>query len=316
MDRGRDSAIGSAQMQLLVVGNNEEDFTYLRDLLSKTGDGLLGLDHAHSPEEALARLAQTTYDLLLCDYKSGDGMALHLLHALHKHGLGAPVIFLSDHVDAAAVEAAIKAGACECVQTSSLNEGAITHAIRYAIDVYCKERQRQKAEDTLRKLWRAVEQSADLVIITDLSGVIEYVNPAFEALTGYNAGELMGQTPRVLKTGQQTPELYKELWRTILSGNVFRCVMFNRKKNGEVFVAEKTITPLRDNDGKITHFISNDRDITERRRLEDQLQQAHKMDAIGRLAGGVAHDFNNLLMVISSYAELMLDSLAPQHPLR
>ena len=92
--------------------------------------------------------------------------------------------------------------------------------------------------------------------------------------------------------------------------------MINRKKNGDVFVAEKTVTPLRDNDGKVTHFISNDRDITERRRLEIQLQQAQKMDAIGRLAGGVAHDFNNLLMVISSYAELMLDSLAAQHPLR
>ena len=73
---------------------------------------------------------------------------------------------------------------------------------------------------------------------------------------------------------------------------------------------------MRDTDGAITHFISNDRDITERRRLESQLQQAQKMDAIGRLAGGVAHDFNNLLMVISAYAELMLDSLASEHPLR
>ncbi len=179
-----------------------------------------------------------------------------------------------------------------------------------------KERRHQQTEDTLRKLWRAVEQSADLVMITDREGVIEYVNPAFEVLTGFAPGELMGQTPRVLKSGQQTPEIYKELWQTVLSGNVFRCTMVNRKKNGDVFVAEKTITPLRDSRGNITHFISNDRDITDRRRMENQLQQAQKMDAIGRLAGGVAHDFNNLLMVISSYAELMLDSLAPQHPLR
>ena len=126
----------------------------------------------------------------------------------------------------------------------------------------------------------------------------------------------MGQTPRVLKSDHQTPELYREMWQSILSGNVFRCTMLNRKKNGEVFVAEKTITPLRDGEGRITHFISNDRDITDRRRMENQLQQAQKMDAIGQLAGGVAHDFNNLLMVISSYAELMLDSLPPQHPLR
>jgi PAS domain-containing protein len=96
---------------------------------------------------------------------------------------------------------------------------------------FARSRQRQKAEDTLRKLWRAVEQSADLVMITDRGG-IEYVNPAFEALTGYSTGELMGKTPRVLKSGQQAPGLYKELWETVLAGNVFRCTMFNRKKNG------------------------------------------------------------------------------------
>ena len=235
--------------------------------------------------------------------------ALHLLHDVHKNGPGTPVIFLSDHVDEATVEAALKAGATD-VQPRGVEEASVARSIRYAIDVYCKERQRQKAEDTLRKLSRAVEQSADLVIITDRTGVIEYINPAFEALTGYSPQEVIGQTPRILKSGQQTSELYEEQWRTILSGNVFRGTMINRKKNGDVFVAEKTVTPLRDNDGKVTHFISNDRDITERRRLEIQLQQAQKMDAIGRLAGGVAHDFNNLLMVSSSYAELMLDSLA------
>jgi two-component system cell cycle sensor histidine kinase/response regulator CckA len=172
------------------------------------------------------------------------------------------------------------------------------------------------AEDTVRKLWQAIEQSADLVLITDRAGVIEYVNPAFEALTGYSREEAIGQTPRLLKSGQQSPELYQELWATITSGNVFRGVLANRKKSGEIFYAEKSITPVRDSEGKITHFISNDRDITERRRLEAQLQQAQKMDAIGKLAGGVAHDFNNLLMVISSYAELMQNSLAPEHPLR
>ena len=172
------------------------------------------------------------------------------------------------------------------------------------------------AEDTVRKLWQAIEQSADLVLITDRTGVIEYVNPAFESLTGYSREEAIGQTPRLLKSGQQSPELYQELWATIMSGDVFRGVLANRKKSGEIFYAEKSITPVRDSEGRITHFISNDRDITERRRLEAQLQQAQKMDAIGKLAGGVAHDFNNLLMVISSYAELMQNSLAPEHPLR
>src|SRR2546426_3563657 len=316
MNRAQDPDLSAAQMQLLWVGNNEKEFAYLRDVLTRSGEGRLGLDRVRSPEEALQRLNQTTYDLLLCDYKPGDGMALRLLHEIRKEGPGAPVIFLSDHVDRIAVNAAIKAGASDCLQTSNLDESSVARAIRYAIDVYCKERQRQKAEDTVRKLWRAVEQSADLVIITDRGGVIEYVNPAFEALTGYSREESVGRTPRILKSDQQTANLYQELWETILAGNVFRGVLVNRKKNGQIFYAEKTITPLRGTDGAITHFISNDRDITERRRLESQLQQAQKMDAIGRLAGGVAHDFNNLLMVISAYAELMQDSLAAEHPLR
>jgi PAS domain S-box-containing protein len=310
-----ESAVSNAQMHLLLVGENK-DFSYLRDLLSHSGNENLGLDHAHSTEEALARLGKTNYDLLICEYKSGDGAALRLMHELRRTGAAAPVIFLSDHMNEAAIDAALKPVTGAPAQASILAKPSLTRTIRYAIDVYGKERQRQKAEDTLRKLWRAVEQSADLVMITDRAGVIEYVNPAFEALTGYSPGELMGQTPRVLKSSQQAPELYQELWQSVLSGCVFRCTMVNQKKNGETFVTEKVITPLRDGAGLITHFISNDRDITDRRRLENQLQQAQKMDAIGRLAGGVAHDFNNLLMVISSYAELMLDSLAPQHPLR
>ncbi len=155
-------------------------------------------------------------------------------------------------------------------------------------DLYCQEKQRQKPEEMLRQLWRAVEQSADLVIITDRLGIVEYVNPAFEILAGYPRAEIIGKNLRLLKPEEQEPTLYKNMWKTILAGKVFRAIVVNRKKNGEIFTVEKVITPLQDGNGQITHFISTDRDITERRRLEVQLQQARKMDAIGRLAGGVA----------------------------
>ena len=101
-----------------------------------------------------------------------------------------------------------------------------------------------------------------------------------------------------------------------LAGQVYRGEVMDKKKDGETFYAERTMAPLRDSEGQITHFVSYDRDITERRRLEAELLQAHKMDAVGRLAGGIAHDFNNLLMVISAYTELMRDSLPAEHPLR
>jgi len=174
----------------------------------------------------------------------------------------------------------------------------------------------RNANDMVRELWCAVEQSPDPVVITDSAGVIEYVNPGFEILTGYSKEQAIGQTPRILRSETEPAKTYQEMWQTILAGNTFRGVLVNQKRNGESFSVEKTITPLRDSTGKVTHFVSTDRDITERCRLELQLQQARKMDAIGRLAGGVAHDFNNLLMVISSYGELMLDSLGAKHPMR
>lgn len=317
MDELKQTAVAATHMHLLLVGEHDSDFACLRDLLTRTGEGRLDLDHARSLEEALSLMGRVTYDLIFCSYQPEDGVGLRLLREFrNKRTAPAPIIFLSDHVDDSVVEAAIRAGVTECAATSSVDEVSVTRAIRHAIDVYCKERQRQKAEDTCRKLWRTVEHSADLVMITDRSGLIEYVNPAFEALTGYPQAEVIGQTPRILKSGHQSAEVYQQLWQTILAGQVYHGVMVNRKKNGDVYYVEKTVTSLRDAEGGITHFISNDRDITEKRRLESQLLQAQKMDAIGKLAGGVAHDFNNLLMVVSSYAELMQDSLAVEHPLR
>jgi len=182
--------------------------------------------------------------------------------------------------------------------------------------VAIEPRPAEKTGDILRKLWQAIEQSVDPIVITNALGIIEYVNPGFENLAGYPKHEALGNSLRILRSENEPPELYEEMWRTVLSGATFHGDVINQKRNRESFTVERTITPLRDCTGEVTHFICTDRDKTERNRLELQLTQAHKMDAIGRLAGGVAHDFNNLLMVISSYAELMLDSLGTKHPLR
>ncbi len=165
-------------------------------------------------------------------------------------------------------------------------------------------------------LWQAVDQSVDPIVIMNELGIIEYVNSGFESLTGYSKNEVLGRSVQILRSDKEAPAVFEEMLQIVFSGNTFRGNVVNQKRNGEAFSVEKTITPFRDSAGEITHFISTDHDITERCRLELQLLQAHKMDAIGRLAGGVAHDFNNLLMVINSYAELILDSLSSRHPLR
>jgi len=151
-------------------------------------------------------------------------------------------------------------------------------------------------------------------MITNSEGIIEYVNPAFESLTGYSSEEAVGQTPGILTSGQQAPALYRELWETISIGNVCHNILVNRKKNGELYYVDESISAIRDAAGSITHFVSNGRDLTKRLHLESQLLQAQKMDAVGRLAGGVAHDFNNLLTIITSYSELALDAVVPGSP--
>jgi two-component system, cell cycle sensor histidine kinase and response regulator CckA len=287
----------------------------MRELLTVDKPGRIHLEHAASPDDARTHLWKGSYDLLLCSHQSTDDAAFQLLRQVRQHDSRIPVIFLSDQVDKGVIEAAIEAGISHPGVRSRSLEPCVAPASLNALDVNSRD-QHHKSEETLRKLWRSVEQSADTVIIMDRSGVMEYVNPAFETLTGYSRQEAIGQTLGILKSEQQAGELYEEMWNTVLSGNVFRGIVMNRKKNGDTLIIEKALTPLRDANGEITHFISTGRDITDQRKLESDLRQAQKMDAIGRLAGGVAHDFNNLLLVISAYAELMLDSLAEGDPLR
>ncbi|MFA6986121.1 MAG: EAL domain-containing protein [Arenimonas sp.] len=141
---------------------------------------------------------------------------------------------------------------------------------------------RKASEKALRQLSGAVEQTADHVIITDRNGVIEYVNAAFEKTTGYAKEEVLGKTPRLMKSDKLNAAFYQRLWRTILAGEVFRAEFINKKKNGDNYHEEKTITPIRDANGVITHFVSTGRDITERTRAEQWRQ--HYSDTLGLIA--------------------------------
>jgi PAS domain S-box-containing protein len=157
----------------------------------------------------------------------------------------------------------------------------------------------------LSKLSRAVEQSPVSVVITDTQGNIEYVNPYFCQLTGYSCAEVIGRNPRILKSGRQTTEFYRQMWETISSGNVWKGEFHNKKKNGELYWEDATISPVTDSAGNITHYIAIKEDITERKKLQAQLLHAQKMEAIGKLAAGIAHDFNNILSAIVNYAYIV-----------
>jgi PAS domain S-box-containing protein len=171
-----------------------------------------------------------------------------------------------------------------------------------------------EAERTL--LITAIEQSAEGIFITDAKGTIEYVNPAFCRVSGYSRAEALGKNPRILKSGKQNEAFYKKLWTTVLGGEIWQDEIINRRRDGSFYNEHMTITPVRDQRGEITHFIAIKAEVTERKRLEQQLRQAQKMEAVGRLAGGVAHDFNNMLTIISGYSGLLIEHPGIAEPLR
>ncbi|MDR7460778.1 MAG: PAS domain S-box protein [Armatimonadota bacterium] len=176
--------------------------------------------------------------------------------------------------------------------------------------------ERRRAEEDRALLTSAVEQAAESIMITNSRGAIVYVNPAFQRLTGYTAEEVVGRTPRLLTSDRHSPELFREIRDVVLGGQVWRGELVNRRKDGSLYVEELSVAPVRDSRGTITHFVTIGQDITARQQMEQQLRQAQKMDAVGRLAGGVAHDFNNVLTVITGRCELLLRRLEQGSPTR
>ena len=164
---------------------------------------------------------------------------------------------------------------------------------------------RKKDEEELRRLSFAIEKADEDILITDAEGIIQYVNPAFEKITGYSREEAIGQTPRLLKSGIHDKLFYKQLWDTVRSGKIWNGRIINRCKDGRLIYEDAMISPLLTAADKLTGYVALKRDVTETVRLETHLRQSQKMEAIGTLAGGIAHDFNNILGAMMGYAELI-----------
>jgi PAS domain S-box-containing protein len=163
----------------------------------------------------------------------------------------------------------------------------------------------KKDQTQLRQLSRVVEQSGSSIVITDLDGNIEYVNPKFTRLTGYTLEEAKGKNPRILKSGATPPEEYARLWEMITSGGEWRGEFHNRKKNGDLYWESALISPIKDSNGVVTHYLALKDDITEKKEMELHIREMETMESLGTLAGGVAHDFNNILGIILGHVSLL-----------
>lgn len=252
-------------VRALIIEDVENDAMLLVDSLESAG---FKLDWQRVDTElGLMSALEHQIDIVFSDFSMPRFTGTRALEVLRQYDPDVPFIFVSGTIGEEAAVEAMKAGAQDYVMKGQLARLAPT-VDRELRDVRLR-RERRHAEQMLRQLSLVVAQAADSVFITDPRGRIEYVNPAFENLTGYTAAEVRGKTPIILHSGGHDSRYYAKLWKTVFRGEVFRGTMINRRKNGEIFHEEKVITPLKDERGRITHFVSTGRDITERVQAEE-----------------------------------------------
>ncbi len=181
--------------------------------------------------------------------------------------------------------------------------------------------ERKRAEERLRLLGSAVHHAEDSIVITTAGGGspgprVVFVNPAFTKLTGYEERDVLGKSPALLRGPGEDLAALRSLGEALLRGETRRGETVGRRKDGRHFDREWYVTPLRDEAGRITHFVSTQRDVTERKAIAEQLRRSQKMEALGRLAGGIAHDFNNLLTIIAGYGDALREGARTDPRLR
>jgi PAS domain S-box-containing protein len=249
---------------------------------------------AGSLAEARELLSRNQYDAVVTDYALGDGTAFDVIELAR----GIPLVFTTGAGDEEVAVRAMKGGADDYLVKD--HERAYLKKLPVTIENAIR---RHRAEEQVRKLTRAVEQSPASVVVTDTEGRIEYVNPKFTSLTGYTSDEVLGENPRILKSGEHPRAFYEQLWTTILAGREWRAEIHNKKKNGELFWELSSVSPVRDRDGNITHFVAVKEDVTERKQLEEERE--HLISELDAFAHTVAHDLKNPLSAVLGFAELL-----------
>ena len=306
-------------LRVLHVEDSEQDAALLMRYLKRAGYELIS-DRVDTAEAMKAALETREWDVVLCDYSMPNFSAVAALAVLKETQLDLPFIIISGTVGEETAVEAMRSGAHDYLMKESL--ARLVPAIERETKEAQNRRAQREAEDQLLLQSAALEAAANAIMITDENGRIIWVNKAFTETTGYAFSEVIDKNPRLLKSGKQNRDFYKEMWNTILAGKVWRNTLINRCKDGRLNQEDMTITPIRSRAGNITHFIAIKQDITELQQalselklkgeelagMTQQLWQASRLATVGELAASVAHELNNPLATIS----LRLETLAMQ----
>lgn len=287
--------VASSQAQLLLL-ENSGDFIYKHDTL--------GVFTYISPSvERITGYAanewRRSYTEFLTDSSLNAEAIKRTEHALKTGEPSAPYLV---EIYSASREKLI----LEIREHPYYSSGKIAGIIGTASDVTAKIRFSKEAE----RLRQAVNAAAEMIVITDRSGNIQEVNPAFTKITGYSRDEALGQNMRMLKSGTQDDEFYRGLWSTISAGKQWSGKIVNRRKNGDLYTARATIAPIRDAGDQISGHIAIQQDITDLEAMEIRVMQAQRLESIGALAAGIAHEINSPMQFVANNTCFLRDEFA------
>lgn len=262
-------ASSDVAIRALIVEDSEDDALLLVEYLQRA-NFCLEWQRLDTEAELLKALEQK-WDIVFSDYSMPYFSGARALDVVKRHDPDIPFIFVSGTIGEDTAVIGMRAGAQDYVMKGNL--ARLVPAIYRELSDARVRRERRIAEQAVRRLSLVVEQAADSVFITDPQGKIQYVNPAFERLTGFTAEEAIGTSPSLIKSGHHDETFFRNLWDTILAGGVFQETLVNRRKDGALFYEEKTIAPLFDSAMQISSFVSTGRDVTDRIRSEEKRAQ-------------------------------------------
>jgi PAS domain S-box-containing protein len=273
------------EKKILIVDDNTTNLQILASFLQRAQFEVL---MAKNGKDAILQTQNAKPDLILLDVMMPglDGFETCCRLKADEETKDIPIIFMTALADTSHKVKGFETGAVDYitkpVEMPEMLARVNTHlTIRHLQSRLLQQNEtlkqeiikRQQAEEELRKFARAVEQSANAIVITDLKGKIEYVNPAFCLETGYASDEVIGQNPSLLNSGKQSQAFYQQLWATIQNGNTWKGELINKSKNGEFYWCYETISPIKDKDDNTTHYLAIEEDITERKQIEEQLRK-------------------------------------------
>ena len=312
---------------VLIIDDEQTNLNVMIDTLKTAG---LDPITARNGEMGIKRANFSSPDLILLDVMMPgiDGFETCRRLKTDERTRDIPVIFMTALADVKNKLQAFESGGVDYI-TKPFEEQEVlmrvrTHLTLRRIQTSLEQEivERKRAQEDLWKLYRAVEASASSIVITDADGTIEFVNPAFCQITGYTREEASGRNPRVLQSGQHPADFYEELWRTITSGSTWRGEFINKRKDGSLYWESASITPVKDVNGRLTHYVAVKEDITRQKEAEDKLKRLNAElisakekaetanQAKSAFLANMSHELRTPLNAIIGFSEIMMHNPA------